>query len=145
MSALASLKLSNARRELGQPSIVIRRNKLADKIGEQILLAQAQQSGSTYTKIRYKLVRGDDGGTETVSIQQRVRPWWWNNESGKLCLNVRYGARALELAKGKSTVEVGDAKALVDVLNTLKSAALAGELDTQIEAVSGAVRSGFKK
>jgi hypothetical protein len=51
----------------------------------------------------------------------------------------------LELAKGKNSVEVGAVKDLLTVLEVVKSAVTAGELDTQIEAASAAVRERFAK
>ena len=49
------------------------------------------------------------------------------------------------IPEGKSTVEVGGADQLVSTLQLIKQAVEAGELDAQIEAASGALRSGFKR
>jgi hypothetical protein len=145
MSALTNLKLSTTKRTAALAPIQIRRNKLAGKIADQIQLAQAQQQGLSFNTTRYKTVTSEDGGRKTVEIQRRVRPMWWTNSDGKICLTVRYGAKQLELAKGKPTVEVGTADHLVGVLETIKHAVETGELDAQIEAASGALRSGFKR
>ena len=145
MSALANLKLSTTRRTAALAPIQIRRNKLAGKLADQIQLALAQQRGETYSNTRFKTVASEDGSRKTVEIQRRVRPMWWTNVDGKICLTVRYGAKQLELAKGKSTVEVGAADHLVGTLQVIKQAVEAGELDAQIEAASGALRSGFKR
>ena len=145
MSALANLKLSTTKRTAALAPIQIRRNKLATKLADQIQLALAQQQGETYTTTRFKTVASEDGGRKAVEIQRRVRPMWWTNADGKICLTVRYGAKQLELAKGKPTVEVGAADHLVGILQTIKTAVEAGELDAQIESASGALRSGFKR
>jgi hypothetical protein len=58
---------------------------------------------------------------------------------------VRYGAKVIELAKGKSAIEVASPDALIEALEAVNAAVLAGELDAQIEAVSGQLRSGFLK
>ncbi len=68
---------------------------------------------------------------------------FWVNETGKLNLAVRYGSKVLELAKGKNAIELTTGDELIAVLAKLKDAVLAGELDTQIEATSGALRTGF--
>ena len=60
-----------------------------------------------------------------------------------VCLQVRYGTRVLDLAKGKNSIEVGTVAELITVLQTVKSAVEAGELDAQIEAASAAVRERF--
>ena len=145
MSTLAALKLSSTKRSTQLSLIEHRRNKLATKIGEQILLAQAQQAGETYTQKRYKIQRNEDGSSRTVEVAKRVRQWWWAAEGGRVCVNIRYGSKVLELAKGKSTIEVANAAELINTLSLVQSAVVAGELDAQIEAASGAVRKGFKQ
>ena len=57
---------------------------------------------------------------------------------------MRYGAKVIELAKGKNAVELASKADLIITLETLKEAVLAGELDAQIETASGAIRSKFK-
>ena len=60
-----------------------------------------------------------------------------------VCLQVRYGTRVLDLAKGKNSIEVGTVAELITVLQTVKSSVEAGELDAKIEAASAAVRERF--
>ena len=123
-----------------------RRNKLAAKIDEQIKLASARLGGDSY--IAKKLKRVVDAGTgemRTVEVAKRVKEWWWYGDNGKLLLSVRYGSKLIELAKNKNAVEVADLQGVVDALTVIKQATLNGELDVQIDAVSGALRSGFKK
>ena len=62
-----------------------------------------------------------------------------------MCVALRYGAKAVELAKGKSAVEVSSSEEVISVLEVFQRAVTAGELDTQLEATSGALREGFKK
>lgn len=64
-------------------------------------------------------------------------------DNGKLALTLRYGAKVIELAKGKTAVELASEKELVGVLELLKGAVLDGELDTQIEAAANKLREGF--
>ena len=75
----------------------------------------------------------------------RSKEWFWISESGKINLSVRYGSKTLELAKGKNAIELATGEELIAVLERLKAAVLAGELDAQIEAASGALRAGFVK
>ena len=145
MSALAGLKLSNTRKPTQQPAIIQQRTKLAKRIWEQMELAKAQQAGDTFASKRLTSVVGTDGVKRTVEVAKRVKPWWFVADTGKLCLNIRYGSKLIELAKGKTTVEVANAEELIDILNIVKAAVLAGELDAQIEAASGQLRSGFKR
>jgi len=145
MNTLTQLKLSNTKRSTQLSPIEHRRNKLAGKIGEQILLAKAQAAGETYTQKRFKIQRNEDGSIRTVEVAKRVRQWWWAADGGRICLNIRYGSKVLELAKGKSTVEVTSGEELISTLSLVQSAVIGGELDTQIETASDAVRKGFKQ
>jgi hypothetical protein len=82
---------------------------------------------------------------KTLEVPRRVKPWWWISESGKVCVSIRYGSKVLELSKGKAAVEVANPDELASTLEAVRRAVEAGELDAQIEAASGALRSGFKR
>ena len=143
MSALTSLKLTASKKPSSVPPILHRRNKLSTKIWEQIQLANAQKAGDTFTVKKFKTVKDVDGSSKSIELQKRVRPWWFVSSDGKVCVNVRYGAKLIELAKGKTAVEVATAEDLIKTLEVIKAAVEAGELDGQIEQASGAVRAGF--
>lgn len=144
MTALAALKLVAVQKPTHMPPVQLRRNKLAKRLWEQIELAKAQQAGTVFapTKLR-TVVQNDTGLRRQVEVSKRVKAWWFTADNGKLAVSVRYGTRLLELGKNKWAVEVGTDKDLVPVLETLKAAVLAGELDTQIEAASVKLREGF--
>ena len=146
MSALAGLKLTAQQKPTHITPIQVRRNKLAKRLWEQMELARAQQAGTVFapTKLR-TVVQNDTGLRRQVEVTKRVKAWWFTADNGKLAMSVRYGTRVIELSKGKWAVEVGSDKDLLPVLETLKAAVLAGELDTQIEAASVKLRSGFGK
>lgn len=145
MSALAGLKLSNTRKPTQQPAIIQQRTKLAKRIWEQMELARAQQAGDTFASKRLKTVVGTDGVKRTVEVGKRVKAWWFVADNGKLCLNIRYGSKLIELAKGKTAVEIANADELISTLALIKTAVVDGELDAQIEAASGQLRAGFKR
>ena len=145
MSTLNALKLSTAKKSLNTTPVVHRRNKLGKKLWEQIQLAQAHLAGKQFTTTRFQTMRDEDGVRCSVEVPKRVRAWWWNSEGGKIALNVRYGARVVELAKGKSTIEVAAPTDLIPTLELIKKAVEAGELDTQIETASIKLREGFTK
>jgi hypothetical protein len=146
MSTLDSLKLSTAKKPTHIPAIVFRRNKLSSKLWEQIQLAKSQIEGTTFVVKKFRSITDKETGLRRqVEIPKRIREWWFRNDAGKVCVSVRYGTKVIELAKGKHSVEVENAQALVKALETIKSAVEQGELDTQIEAASGALKLGFKK
>ena len=57
--------------------------------------------------------------------------------------NIEIQDKLIELAKGKTAVEVATAEDLIKTLEIIKGAVEAGDLDAQIEQASGAVRAGF--
>ena len=146
MSTLDSLKLTTAKKPTHIPAIVFRRNKLSNKLWEQIQLAKSQIDGTPFVVTKFKSVKDRETGLrKQVEIPKRIREWWFRNDAGKVCVSVKYGTKVIELAKGKHSVEVDNAQSLVKALETIKSAVELGELDAQIESASGALKLGFKK
>ena len=95
---------------------------------------------------RTKLVTDSaTGEKKVVNVPKRVKDWFWVAENGKINLSVRYGAKVIEISKGKNAIECGTADELLQTLSLLKTATLAGELDEQIEAASASLRSGFER
>lgn len=146
MSALANLKLIAAKRPMQLSPIVQRRNKVIKRIFEQIQLATAAQEGKTYAPTKLRTVKNDETGeTTTMQVPKRIKEWWFVTEAGKLCVSLKYGAKVVEFSKGKTAVELANQNELVQTLEALKKAVEGGELDAQLEAVSGAVKAAFKK
>lgn len=146
MSALSTLKLVAVRKPQQLPKVQIRRNKLSNKLWEQIELAKSQMGGKPFVVTRFRSVKDNETGLrKQVELPKRIRPWWFVADSGKVCVSIRYGAWTLELAKGKPSIEVGSADELVAALQTIKQAVEAGELDTQLEMASTSLKSGFKR
>jgi hypothetical protein len=145
MSALASLKLSASKKPINQPAIVQQRTKLAKRIWEQVELCKAQSTGNTFAPTRLKSYRDLEGVRKTISAPKRVKPWWFVANDGKLCLNIRYGSKVIELSKGKTAIELANQDDLLKALDIIKNAVLSGELDSQIEQASGQLRAAFKK
>ena len=146
MSTLTKLKLVEAKKPTALPAIVVRRNKLSDKLWEQLQLARSQQNGEAFAPMRRKSIRNTETGERVmIDAPKRVRPWWFTGENGKMCFSVRYGSRVLDIAKGKNAIEIASMNDLIAVIETVKSAVETGELDAQIEAASGSLKAGFKK
>ena len=145
MATLNTLKLTDAKKPRALAPIVHRRNKLIEKLWEQLQLARAKQAGNEYSPLKDKRVKDMDGITRSIQVPKRIKPWWFMAENGKLCLSIYYGAKTLELAKGKSAAEVANLDELIDVLELLKVETAAGTFDAAIEAASGALRINFKQ
>ena len=147
MIGFAQLKLIAAKRPVQLSPVMARRNKVAKRIAEQIALATAKQDGKSYapTKQR-KVTDAVTGDSQIIQVPKRIKEWWFVSDTGKLCVQLRYGQKIVTLgAKGASAVELATADQLVPTLETLKAAVEEGALDAQLEAVSGAVKAAFKK
>jgi hypothetical protein len=111
-----------------------RRHKLVLKLQEQLKLAEAHAKGERYLVTKPSWSRDADGKRVRVQRERQVRPWWWQEGEG-VAMIVRYGARSLELSKGKRAVSISSAALLPGALNTLIAAVQAGELDAAMDAV----------
>ena len=146
MSALNSLKFVAAKRPTQLPEIQVRRNKLSNRLWSQIQLAKALQNGENYTEKKFRTVRDrHTGETRSVEINKRVRQMWFVGENGRVCVQIKYGSRVLEFAKGKNAIEVGSAGELISALTVLKQAVEEGQLDGQLNTAADLVKERFRK
>ena len=146
MSGLSALKLVQAKREKSTSPQHARRQKLSTKLAEQIQLAKAQQSGTEFSPVRVRTVKDEATGmNRKVEVPKKLKPWWWTDEKGKLCITVRYGARTLEIVEGKNAIETDNIADVITSLQVIRTAVDSGELDKRIDAVMGQVKAGFAK
>ena len=104
MSTLAKLKLVSVAAGQKSPT-VSRRNKLTTHLLEQIAMAKAQTEGGVYAAKRVQFVLDEETGErKQVEIARRVKQWWFTAPNGKLALALRYGAKPIEIVKGKNAV-----------------------------------------
>jgi hypothetical protein len=136
---LSTLKLVSATRATHISPVMQRRQKLIAKIDEQIEMAQAAANGTAFTATKFKNVVNAEGVTEYKQVAKKVRAWYWKNDAGKWNLVVRYGARIIELSKGKNSIELLSEADVIPTLELLKTIISNGELDDAITAVSKAV------
>jgi hypothetical protein len=111
-----------------QNPVLARRSKLIHRIEQQKRLAL----DANYIIPVSKWVRNEAGNKELVQLQKRVRPRWREDALGTVGLTVRYGAKALELEKGKTSIIVPNKDQLVATLDTVIAGAKAGELDEHL-------------
>ena len=146
MAIIASLKVTNTNRPRQQPVIVQRRNKLINARHDQLELARAEAEGREYLKTRRRHVKNAvTGEYAEAMVSRRPRAWFWTADDGKVYINLRYGTRVIEIAKGKSAVEVGERRQLVAVIEALKQAVAAGEVDQQLTVAGSEVYKRFLK
>ena len=146
-SILNSLKLVNAKRINVIDPIQFRRNKLNEKLKVQIAMAQALSRGEQYTVKRKKLIRDEvTGQTSLIEVAKRVKTWWFTNtETKRVTVQLFYGNKVLDLAKGKNAVEVANGDELIATLLKLQELVLDGSLDSQISVAADSVKARFTK
>ncbi len=147
MGILTSLKLATGKKNKTVSPVIGKRLKLCAKLKEQLEHCTAERAGEVYALKRLKTttnkVTGERSVVETI---KSVKPWYWVNDSGKINLAVKYGAKTLTLAKGgKNCIEIASSDELVPTINVLIDAAIAGELDDAIAEASAATRKAFGK
>ena len=146
MSFIAKLKLVASKRERNLSPIILRRQKLATKIEEQLQLARAQKNGTLFEPKRLKTVSNEAGERVVVETTKRVKEWFWTTPTNKINLSVRYGSKTLSLnAKGANAIELSTQDELIETLALLQQVVIGGELDEAINNASDKLRAGFAK
>jgi hypothetical protein len=148
MTLLKSLKLVSATKINLADKLQNKRRKLAEQIQQQIEIATAEMKNESYVAYTTKSVRDDEtGDIKKVSIEKRLRTWYWITTKGTLQLSIKYGSKTLLLdAKSKlNAVECADLNAVVDALKLIKDAVLNGDLDEELSAASVQLRKGFNR
>lgn len=136
MTGISSLKLVVEPPKVARSAKDVRRKKMCSKLEEQLQLAQSHKTGDDYSAARRKRVRDPETGeVSTVEEARSIKPWW-RIEGDKTYVTIRYGARPLPIAGGKATIETNGIDGVIAVLEIIKAAAMDGELDSQIEALS---------
>lgn len=144
---LASLKLVNTKRQNTVDPVMFRRSKLNEKLKVQIAMAQAMSRGESFSVKRMKKVT-DEVSRETslTEVAKRVRTWWFTNtDTKKIAVQLFYGNKVIDLAKGKNAVEVSNGEELIATLLKLQELVLDGSLDGQIAVAADSVKARFLK
>ena len=146
-ASLTALKFVNSRRPTQIPSVQIRRNKLVNKLHEQIQLISAKKDGKPFAPMHFRSVRDrDTGEIKRIELPKRIRPWFFTNDNGKICIQIKYGSKVIDVSgKNKPTIELSNSDELIKTLELIKTATLAGELDVLLETAGMKLRDGFLK
>jgi len=150
MSVLKSLKLSDAKPVTQAKTPVKRgREKLVENLALQKQLAEATIAGTVFDPPKHLVMRTNgEGARVRVEIPRRVRKGWFEDGSRTTHFVMHYGGRALEIAKGKSAIEIGPLANLPALIASLIEVLRAGELDQQIAAAAadrGQILAAHKK
>jgi hypothetical protein len=144
MAVLSKIKTSKAVRQDNHSPVMRRREKLIEKLNEQIQGAEALIQNKVFQPTKTITKRNADGVDERVQQPKRFRAWYWHDVAGVWHTEVRYGAKVLKLnSKGDTAITVGNKEALPTTLQLVIDAVYEGELDAAIDEV--AVMRGRKK
>lgn len=146
-ASLAALKFVTHKRPTQIPAVQVRRNKLVNKLDEQIKLISARKDGKNFAPTHLRSVRDRDTGVlKRIELPKRIRPWFFTSDSGKICLQIKYGSRVIDVSgKNKPTIELASADELIRTLELVRVATLTGELDAMLESAGLKLRDGFVK
>ena len=146
-ASLTALKFVSSKRPTQIPSVQLRRNKLVNKLHEQIQLISAKKDGVHFAPLHFRSIRDrNTGEIKRIELPKRIRPWFFTSDNGKVCLQIKYGSKVIDVSgKNKPTIELANADELVKTLELVKVATLAGELDQLLESAGMKLRDGFAK
>lgn len=147
MATLSALKLVTSKKNGSISPVLNRRNKLVNKVQEQIELCEAKKEGLTYAPKHLKtFTNKHTGERQTIETVKRVKEWFWINDAGKINLAIKYGSKTIMLnKKGANAIEVTNGEELISTLKNIKVAIINGELDEYINDISNATRASFNK
>jgi hypothetical protein len=147
MTVLSSLNIVQSdTASLRVRGIVSMRQKLLDRIADQIALAEAQGSGQSFQRVKFRRVRDlENNEVSEIPVRTRVRPWWIQDKDGSVLAWVKYGNQTLELQKGKTAIRIKSRDDLVKTFQTVSEAVRSGELDDLINGAVSAFKSRFSK
>lgn len=145
MTYLNKLKLTTVSRERTADPVLRRREKLLEKLSEQRNAAQHFLEGKVFTPTKKGWVIDEETGEKSlIEKPKKVRPWYWET-GGVWYLQVRYGAKPIEIGNGKPSIEVGAKEEVLNAIDVCISAVKAGELDKQLTALAGDAAKKLRK
>ena len=130
MSILTTLAFVPLPRSTVADPVIQRRATFIKQLEQQRELAREQGFEPT----KRKWVVNVDGSKQLVTVPKRVKRWWRMDAQGTCFLVLRYGNRVVTLSAGRTAIAVGPKSKLVSVIDTVITAAKAGEMDAVLAA-----------
>lgn len=137
-SILDTLSFTDVSRQIGTvDKLTQAKQRIMEAIDNQISYAKQAIKGQAPIAKRVTTVTDEDGAKRKIEQDYAPRVWWFEAPDENVYLNVRYGNRPLALTKaGKVAIKAGALKDVPKVLETVKKAVEAGELDALLKQVS---------
>jgi len=145
MAYLESLKVVTAAKPETFSPVLHRRSKLIEKLYEQMECAKAKIDGRDHFVHYMRNSKAPTGETLQSQMVRKVRPWWYRTADGKLLFEIRYSNKRLELAKGKTGIEVDNLDAILSTIELVIKAVQSGEVDSSLSTIASNFRAGLNK
>ncbi len=146
MPILETLTLADTTRQRATTREQGFRNKLLEAIDLQIAAITATIKGEPFKRTVQRWINnGETGNREQTDVEVRFRSWWWKDASGVVFIELRYANKAVEIKPGKTAITVGTMDKLVPVLEQIKAAVEAGELDKPLKAIASTRKKELNK
>ena len=126
MSISTQLNLVSDTKPVGGSVVVNRRQRVIKSINTQI--SQINDD-----------VNGDD------TYRRKKPSWYWLDENGVYFVSLRYGKQAVELSKGKYSVQCQSLEEVASSLEVLREYVSKGEYDDKLSSMAKSIRSNFKR
>lgn len=143
---ISSFTLSNeTKKPLQLNKALHRREKIVQNLLEQGDVAQAMLEGTDYVATRLVTKLDVDGNPKEVEQRRRIKRWFFNNGGNEWYLEIRYANKAVELAKGKTSILIPSKEKIVETIEMAAKAVEGGELDNAIQKLADEKRRSFEK
>jgi len=143
---ISSFTLSNeTKKPLQLNKALHRREKIVRNLLEQGDIAKAMLEGTDYVATRLVTKLDVDGNPKEVEQRRRIKRWFFNNGGNEWYLEIRYANKAVELAKGKTSIVIPSKEKIVGTIELAVKVVEGGELDTEIQKLADEKRRSFEK
>ena len=137
--------LNETKKPLQLNQALHRREKIVQNLLEQGDVAQAMLEGTDYVATRLVTKLDVDGNPKEVEQRRRIKRWFFNNGGNEWYLEIRYANKAVELAKGKTSILIPSKEKIVETIEMAAKAVEGGELDNAIQKLADEKRRSFEK
>ena len=141
-----SLRLTQAERPKQYDPIATRRRKMIEKLDEQLIGFMQAGEGKTPSRSISRKMRDSDTGILVVKeFDRAIKPWWWKGTDGNFYIQLKYGSRPIELAKGRPSIQAESRDALERIIRDLMASVQSGDMDAHLKDSAEAIRLKFKR
>ncbi len=136
MAILSKLKINKKERAGSRETVEQRlRRQMIDRLKEQRGFVTADIAGQQIIKTTARYVQNKvTGEAIRQQVPVRIRRWYWQEQTGAVCLNLLYGTCVIKLQDGSTTIEAKDLAKVPETIDLVVEAVEAGELDGALKA-----------